>query len=93
MADFHHLWCHSEPGVDTLGIYVENHHGSDREFFIWILFDHNNLIEKGSRPLLLDDFLIFQSCSYAFISSFETFSVCFSAVVLFVYFNDLVVYL
>ena len=53
-----HMWSESEPRVDTVGIYVENHHGKCREFFIWIRFDHKTLGEKGSIPLLLEDPLI-----------------------------------
>ena len=62
MAVVLHLWSDSEPGVDTVGIYVENHHGWNRECFIWIQFDHMKLGEKGSLPLLLEDPLISETC-------------------------------
>ena len=58
MAVSQHLWCDSEPEVDTVGIYVENHHGRCREFFIWIRFDNMKLSEKGHLALLLEDLLI-----------------------------------
>ena len=50
MTDVVYQRYDSEPGVDTIGIYVENHHGMNREFFIWIRFDHMKLGEQGSRP-------------------------------------------
>ena len=34
-----HVHSDSEPGVNTVGIYVENHEGTNRECFIWIRFD------------------------------------------------------
>ena len=34
-----HVHSELEPVVDTVGIYVENHEGMNREFFIWIRFD------------------------------------------------------
>ena len=40
----------SEPGVDTVGIYVENHYNRCREFFKWIQFDFWNIGEKGFLP-------------------------------------------
>ena len=33
------MGCDSEPEVDTIGIYVENHEGRRREFVIKIQFD------------------------------------------------------
>ena len=62
MADLHHLWCDSEPRVDTVGIYVENHYSTCREFFIWMRFDNMKLGEKGSLPQLLEDPLISETC-------------------------------
>ena len=62
MAVFLHMWSDSKPGVDTVGIYVENHYGWNRDFFIWVQFDHMKLIEKGSLPLLLEDPLISEAC-------------------------------
>ena len=35
VADLTYQWYDSEPQVDTVGIYVENHHGSCRDLFIW----------------------------------------------------------
>ena len=61
-AVFLPLWSDSEPGVDTVGIYVENHSNRCREIFIWIRFDHRRLGEKGSPPLLLEDPLISETC-------------------------------
>ena len=55
---FLHLWSDSEPGVDIVGIYVENRHSRYREFFIWIQVDNMKLSEKGCLPLLLEDHLI-----------------------------------
>ena len=52
----------SGPGVDTVGIYSENHDNECREFFIWIRFDNRKSDEKGALPLLLEDFLILQLC-------------------------------
>ena len=48
VADCRHLWCDSEPGADIVGIYVENHEGRCREFFIWIQFAFSNLNFRGS---------------------------------------------
>ena len=62
MADVHHIGCDSEHGMDTVGIYVENHEGRRREFFIWIRFDHRKLGEKGSLPALREDPLISETC-------------------------------
>ena len=54
MADLHHLWSDSEPEVDTVGIYVENHLGRCREFFIWIQLGTLPLAEgEGVRSTLL----------------------------------------
>ena len=39
----HHQRSHSEPGVDIVGIYVENHEGVCRECFIWMRFDFCSL--------------------------------------------------
>ena len=58
MADVTHQRSDSEPGVDTVGIYVENHQGPCREFVIWIRFEHRKLGEKGSLPYLWEDPLI-----------------------------------
>ena len=52
----------SEPGVDTVGIYVENQQGECREFLIWIHSDHRKLSEKGCLPLLREDPLISETC-------------------------------
>ena len=52
----------SEPGVDTIGINVKNHHGRYREFFIWIRFDNWKCYEKGSLAVLLEDTLISETC-------------------------------
>ena len=38
---------HLGHGVNTGGIYVENHYNECREFFIWIRFDHRRISEKG----------------------------------------------
>ena len=65
MAVVLHLWSDSEPGVDTVGIYVENHYSWNREFFIWIQLDNIKLSEKGSLPLLLEDHLISETCPLA----------------------------
>ena len=54
------MWCDSEPGVDTVGIYVENNCNRCREFFMLIRFDNMKLGEKGFIPLLLEDLLILQ---------------------------------
>ena len=62
MADLTHQWYDSAPGVDIVGIYVENHHGRCREFFIWIRFDNMKVDEKGSLPYLLQDPLISETC-------------------------------
>ena len=52
----------SRPGVDTVGIYVENHNNECQEFSIWIRFDNRKSGEKGSLPLLLEDSLVLQLC-------------------------------
>ena len=57
-----HQRSDSEPGVDTVGIYVENHVGRNRECFIWIRFDNRKLCEKGSLPHLRKDPLISETC-------------------------------
>ena len=54
------MGCDSEPEVDTIGIYVENHEDWNRECFMWMRFDHGNIGEKGSLPLLREDLLISQ---------------------------------
>ena len=45
-----HQRLDSEHGVDTVGIYVENHYSMNREFFIWMEFDFWNLDFRGSGP-------------------------------------------
>ena len=40
----------SEPGVDTGGIYVENHSNRNREFFIWMQLDHGKLDFRWVLP-------------------------------------------
>ena len=55
MADLIYQWSDSEPEVDTVGIYVENHYNVNRSFFIWIRFDNVKLGEQGSIPYLLED--------------------------------------
>ena len=62
MAGCPHLRSDSEPGVDTVGIYVENHSGENREFVIWIQFDNRKSNEKGYLPLLREDHLISETC-------------------------------
>ena len=62
VAVLHHQRSDSEPGVDTNGIYVENHEGKNRECFIWIRLHHRNLGEKGYQTLLLEDPLIYKNC-------------------------------
>ena len=62
MAVFDPLLSDSGPGVDTVGIYVENHHNECREFFIWIRFDNMKLSEKGYLPASLEDPLISETC-------------------------------
>ena len=57
-----HQWSDSEPEVDTVGIYVENHFNRNREFVIWIRFDNMKLGEKGSLPQLLEDPLNSETC-------------------------------
>ena len=52
----------SEPGVDTVRIYVENHVGRNRECVIWIRFDNLNLNEKGCLPYMREDLLILKLC-------------------------------
>ena len=61
-AVFDPLRSDSEPGVDTVGIYIENHYNECREFFILIRFDHRNLDEKGSLPHLREDASISETC-------------------------------
>ena len=51
----------SEPGVDTVGICVENRYSRNREFLIWIQFDCMTLGENGYIPLLLEDLMISES--------------------------------
>jgi hypothetical protein len=62
VADVTHQWYDSEPGVDTVGIYVENHEGRNRECFIWIRIDNMKLGERGSMALLPEDLLISETC-------------------------------
>ena len=62
VAETLHLRVDAESGVDTIGIYVENHDIGCREFFIWIRNDHREFCEKGSPPLLLDDPLVAETC-------------------------------
>ena len=62
MALFDLVRSDSEPGVDTVGIYVENHHGVNRECFTWIRFDNMKLSEKGSLLHLREDPLISETC-------------------------------
>ena len=62
MAHVHHQRSDSEPGVDTVGIYVENHYNVNREFFIWIRFDNMKLGEQGSLAHLREDPLISETC-------------------------------
>ena len=63
VAAFDHLRWDSEPGVGTVGIYVENDYNDCRELFIWIRFDHRKLGEKGSLLLLREDPLISEKCA------------------------------
>ena len=63
VADLTHQRSDSERGVDTVGIYVENHEGRNRESIIWIQFDHRRLGEKGCIPLLLEDCMISETCA------------------------------
>ena len=56
------LHSDSEPGVDIVGIHVENDANQNRDFFIWILFDHMQRCDKGSFPLLCEDHLISETC-------------------------------
>ena len=44
-----HQSSDSEPEVDTVGIYVKNHEGRNRECFIWIRIDFWDLDLRGSR--------------------------------------------
>ena len=37
----HHQHSDSEPEVDTIEIYVDKHYNVNRQFFIWIQFNHN----------------------------------------------------
>ena len=69
VADVAYQWSDSEPEVDTDGIYVENHHGVNRECFIWVRFAHKTLGEKGSLPYLLEDPLISETCPLEEIAS------------------------
>ena len=62
VADLPHLRLDSKPGVDTVGIYVENHYNENRELFIWIQFDNLNISEKGSLPALREDAMISETC-------------------------------
>ena len=62
VADLPYQWSDSEPGVDMVGIYVENHYSKNRECFIWIRFDNMKLGEKGCLPLRLEDPLISETC-------------------------------
>ena len=55
VADPGHMWYDSEPGVRTVGIYVENHEDQNRKCFIWIRFDHRKFGEKESLPYLRED--------------------------------------
>ena len=48
--------------MDTVGIYVENHVGENRECFIWLRFVNRKLWEKGSLPQLRKDPLISEMC-------------------------------
>ena len=57
-----HVHSELEPEVDTIGIYVENHEGVNQEWFIWIRSDNRKLGENGSRPALLEDPLISETC-------------------------------
>ena len=45
----------SKPGVDTIGIYVEDKYNECREFLIWIRFDNRKSGEKVFLLLLLKD--------------------------------------
>ena len=65
LAVLHHERSDSEPGTDTVGIYVESHEGKNRECFIWIRFEKNKLCEKGYLPPLLEDPLISETCALA----------------------------
>ena len=51
MAVFDPIRYDSGHGVDTVGIYVENHCNENGEFFIRIRFDNMKLGEKGYLPL------------------------------------------
>ena len=62
MADTYQC-SHSEPGVDTVRIYVENHDNRNRECFIRIPFDHRKTGEPGSLPHLREDLLISETCA------------------------------
>ena len=48
--------------MGTIGIYVENHEGVNRDFFIWIRFDHRKIGETVSLALLLEGPLISETC-------------------------------
>ena len=50
MPEVHHQRSDSEPEVDTIGIYVENHWGLNSEFVIWIQSDNRKLGDKGWLP-------------------------------------------
>ena len=63
MAVAHLQRLDSKPGVDTVGLYAENDFNHNGEFLIWIQFDNTKLGEKGSRPLLLEDPLISETCA------------------------------
>ena len=47
-ADIPHLRLDSEPGVDKVGIYVENVYNLNQECFIWRQFDSDKWISEGS---------------------------------------------
>ena len=57
-----HVHSQLTPGVDTVGIYVENHKGKNRECVIWIRFDHRKLGEKENIPHLREDASISETC-------------------------------
>ena len=62
VAGFPHMRSDAEPEVNTVGIYVENHHSKNREFFIWKQFDHRKLCEMRTLPALREDPLISEMC-------------------------------
>ena len=63
VADVHFHRSESEPGVDTVGIYDENHEGVNRKCFIWIRFDHWKRCEKGYLPHLRENASISETCA------------------------------